>query len=66
MPKELLPVKGSCFEEQVQSLMEDVLRPAGFDILSWSRIPYLCEGDLRQSYYWLNDVIMILKPLPNF
>lgn len=54
---------GSCFEKQVQSLVEDVLKPLGFEVVSWSRIPYLCEGDLRQSYYWLNDVIMVLKPI---
>lgn len=63
LPKEVLPVTGSCFEEQVNSLAEDVLKPSGFDVVAWSRIPYLCEGDLRQSFYWLNDVIMVLKPI---
>lgn len=63
MPKESLVVTGSSFEEQVHSLTEGVLKSAGFDVVSWSRIPYLCEGDLRQAYYWLSDVIMVLKPV---
>ncbi|KAJ8924886.1 hypothetical protein NQ315_001041 [Exocentrus adspersus] len=60
-PKELLPITGSCFEEQVRSVVDDVLTPAGFEVESWSRVPYLCEGDLHQSYYWLDDVIFVLK-----
>lgn len=60
-PKELLPIAGDLFEEQVRSLVEDVLTPAGFEVVSWSRVPYLCEGDLQQSYYWLDDSIFVLK-----
>ncbi|XP_030767091.1 methyltransferase-like protein 9 isoform X2 [Sitophilus oryzae] len=59
-PVEALPVKGNTFESQVESLVENVLR-AKFELISWSRVPYLCEGDLRQSYYWLDDVILVLK-----
>nr|CAI5825519.1 unnamed protein product [Callosobruchus analis] len=60
-PKEDLPICGDTFEEQVKSVVEGVLIPGGFDVISWSRVPYLCEGDLQQSYYWLDDVIFILK-----
>lgn len=60
-PQELLPIVGSSFEEQVKSLVDDVLKPLGLDVISWSRVPYLCEGDLQQSYYWLDDVVMLLK-----
>ncbi|XP_018569742.1 methyltransferase-like protein 9 [Anoplophora glabripennis] len=60
-PKELLPINGSCFEEQVRCIVDDVLTPANFEVESWSRVPYLCEGDLQQSYYWLDDVIFVLK-----
>lgn len=63
MPKQVLPIEGCSFAEQVQSLVEKVLKPEGFDVVSWTRAPYLCEGDLRQSYYWLNDVVMVLKPM---
>lgn len=60
-PKELLPVSGKYFEDQIQSLVDNVLTPAGFEVVSWSRVPYLCEGDLQQSYYWLDDSIFVLK-----
>ncbi|XP_045462364.1 protein-L-histidine N-pros-methyltransferase [Harmonia axyridis] len=60
-PKELLPIIGASFEEQVTSVIEDVFHPSGFKVESWSRVPYLCEGDLRQSYYWLDDALFVLK-----
>ncbi|KAK9876794.1 hypothetical protein WA026_015032 [Henosepilachna vigintioctopunctata] len=60
-PEELLPIIGSSFEEQVDSLVSEVLKPSGFIVESWSRVPYLCEGDLSQSYYWLDDAVFILK-----
>ncbi|KAF7270614.1 hypothetical protein GWI33_016411 [Rhynchophorus ferrugineus] len=62
-PTEVLPIRGDTFEAQVQSLIRDVLKPAKFDVVSWSRVPYLCEGDLHQSYYWLDDVILVLKAI---
>lgn len=60
-PDELLPVRGQIFEEQVNSLIKEVLEPIGFTVVSWSRVPYLCEGDLKQAYYWLDDSIFVLK-----
>ncbi|XP_066251019.1 protein-L-histidine N-pros-methyltransferase isoform X1 [Euwallacea similis] len=60
-PKQILPVGGDTFEEQVDSFVTEVLTPAGFEVISWSRVPYLCEGDLQQSYYWLDDAIFVLK-----
>ncbi|CAH2002595.1 unnamed protein product [Acanthoscelides obtectus] len=60
-PKEHLPIIGDTFEEQVKNLVENVLVPEGYEVVSWSRVPYLCEGDLQQSYYWLDDAIFVLK-----
>ncbi|XP_060534939.1 protein-L-histidine N-pros-methyltransferase isoform X2 [Cylas formicarius] len=60
-PRELLPIDGERFEDQVISVVEEVLKPAGFDVTAWSRVPYLCEGDLHQSYYWLDDVVFVLR-----
>lgn len=57
----MLPITGSSFEDQVRSLESQVLKPLNFEIVRWSRVPYLCEGDLRQAYYWLDDVILVLK-----
>ncbi|CAG9770659.1 unnamed protein product [Ceutorhynchus assimilis] len=62
-PQQLLPIQGDSFEEQVQSIVDDILKPAKFELVSWSRVPYLCEGDLRQSYYWLDDAIFIIRPI---
>ncbi|CAN7991499.1 unnamed protein product [Ixodes hexagonus] len=60
-PAETLGVSGTALEEQVESLCHDVMEPAGFALESWTRLPYLCEGDLEQAYYWLNDVVMVLR-----
>ncbi|KAG8228997.1 hypothetical protein J437_LFUL009160 [Ladona fulva] len=63
-PSETIKLHGKTFEEQVSSCEKDLFNPAGFQILRWTRLPYLCEGDLRQSYYWLSDALFVLKPLP--
>lgn len=60
-PDEALGVHGKTIEEQSASMMRDVLRPAGFRVVSWSRGPYLCEGDLERTFYHLNDMIFALK-----
>lgn len=56
-----MSIKGASFETQLVSFVEEVLHPNGFAVESWSKVPYLCEGDLKQSYYWLDDVIFVLK-----
>lgn len=38
----------------------------GFNIEAWTKAPYLCEGDLRQSFYWLIDVVVVLSKKPGF
>lgn len=48
------------FEFEVNSFFEQ-LELMGFNIESWTRAPYLCQGDLRQSFYWLLDVVVILS-----
>ncbi|XP_077503106.1 protein-L-histidine N-pros-methyltransferase isoform X2 [Amblyomma americanum] len=60
-PLEVLRVRGSTLEQQVESLYRDVMAPAGFILESWTRLPYLCEGDLEQAYYWLDDIVMVLR-----
>lgn len=48
------------FEYEVNSFFEE-LEIMGFNIESWTRAPYLCQGDLRQSFYWLVDVVAVLS-----
>lgn len=58
---EPIDIKGGTIEEQVDSLVECVLGPLGYRLKSWTRLPYLCEGDLHQPYYWLHDVVLVLQ-----
>ena len=53
----------SYFDECVVFIVSavEVLRRAGFDLVRWSRVPYLCEGDLNQPIYHLTDFILVLK-----
>jgi hypothetical protein len=48
------------FDVEAQAFFEK-LETMGFKIEKWTKAPYLCEGDLRQSFYWLIDVLVILS-----
>lgn len=60
-PTQYLPIFGDTFEDQVNSMIHDVLQPAGFVVKHWTRLPYLCEGDLSRSFYWLDDAVFVLE-----
>ena len=60
-PSEFITVNGGSWEEQVHSLVKDVFEPFGFNVESFTRIPYLCEGDLYRDFYVLDDVLFVLK-----
>uniref|UniRef100_A0A0K0F504 Methyltransferase-like protein 9 (inferred by orthology to a human protein) n=1 Tax=Strongyloides venezuelensis TaxID=75913 RepID=A0A0K0F504_STRVS len=57
-------LKGQKFEEQVQSLITDIFIPNGFEVIKFSKVPYLCEGDHVKAYYRLTDALFLLKGLP--
>lgn len=61
VPSQVLDIDGPTFESQVATVIKNVLEPLGYEVLKWTKLPYLCEGDLRQSYYWLDDVVFVLK-----
>lgn len=81
-PTEQLPMRGglcaegASFEAAANLLLRNVLQPAGFKLRQFSRVPYLCRGDLREPYYVLSDAIFVLEvdqshpaathPLPQF
>lgn len=48
------------FEEETR-IFFDTLREKGFKIESWTKAPYLCEGDIRQSFYWLIDIVVVVS-----
>nr|XP_033819298.1 methyltransferase-like protein 9 isoform X2 [Geotrypetes seraphini] len=61
-PSEVLEVKGKVWEEQVNSLTE-VFQAAGFAVEAVTRLPYLCEGDMYNDYYVLDDAVFVLRPV---
>ncbi|CAI4223477.1 unnamed protein product [Auanema sp. JU1783] len=63
-PDVYLKVRGYTFEDHLQSLLSDILRPAGFELMKWTKLPYLCEGDFNKPYYVLYDAVLLLRALP--
>uniref|UniRef100_A0A8C7Z9G7 Methyltransferase 9, His-X-His N1-histidine n=1 Tax=Oryzias sinensis TaxID=183150 RepID=A0A8C7Z9G7_9TELE len=60
-PKEHLKVKGKTWEEQVTDLSSEVFPRVGFEVEAVTRLPYLCEGDMYNDYYVLDDAVFVLK-----
>ncbi|XP_012271889.1 methyltransferase-like protein 9 isoform X2 [Orussus abietinus] len=63
-PSEYLPIKGVGLEGQIPALLDRVFGPLGLECLAWSKLPYLCEGDLSQAYCFLDDAIFVLREDP--
>ena len=60
-PEEKLLVDGETIEEQINSLVDSVFAPIGFSLEALTRLPYLCEGDLSQAFYVLEDVVFVFR-----
>ncbi|XP_061764646.1 methyltransferase-like protein 9 isoform X1 [Nerophis ophidion] len=60
-PKEHLIIHGKTWEEQVTILTHDLFQMEGFEVEAVSRLPYLCEGDMYEDYYVLDDAVFVLK-----
>lgn len=43
-----LNVTGVKFEDHVNNLVTNTFLPAGFQLIRWTKLPYLCEGDFVQ------------------
>lgn len=61
-PAEHIHVKGKTWEDQVTNLSDDLFQKVGFEVEAVTRLPYLCEGDMSQDYYVLDDAVFVLKP----
>jgi ubiquinone/menaquinone biosynthesis C-methylase UbiE len=48
------------FNEEINVFFKQ-LEMMGFRVESFTKTAYLCEGDLRQSFYWLIDVLVVLS-----
>lgn len=60
-PNQLLNIEGSTFIEQVDSFAQLMHNSYGFELQAWSRVPYLCQGDLLHSVYYLDDALFLFK-----
>lgn len=61
-PTERLAISSSSIEDHVNQMVQNVFGPAGFTLQSFSRVPYLCEGDFTASFYVLHDILFVLRP----
>jgi SAM-dependent methyltransferase len=59
-PVEALPIAGETFESQAVSVVK-FFESEHFRLMSWTRVPYLCEGDLAQSVYVLDDGLFLFS-----
>ena len=60
-PVESLHIQGKIWEEQVLSAINDFFIPAGFTVQAFTKLPYLCEGDIENPFYVLQDVVFVLR-----
>jgi len=61
-PRERLPLPpNATFERSAAILWEDVLKPAGFELESFTRLPYLCMGDHVNPVFSLDDAVWVLR-----
>jgi hypothetical protein len=58
-PDEFIDIQGSTVAEQINYLVSNVFHPVGFRLKKLARLPYLCEGDLERSYYFLSDYVFV-------
>ena len=56
-----MAITGERFEDQVETAVR-VFEEEGFHLESWSRVPYLCEGDLNKPLYHLNNGLFVFRP----
>ncbi|CAF0948252.1 unnamed protein product [Adineta ricciae] len=60
-PDEAIRIKSRLVEEQINEFVVNVFQPLGFRLKKLCRLPYLCEGDMERSYYFLSDYIFVLE-----
>lgn len=60
-PEELLPPAGGSWESAASLLAERLFGAAGLEIVSLSRVPYLCRGDAGAPLYILDDAVFVAR-----
>lgn len=46
-------------------MSNEVFQKVGFVVEAVTRLPYLCEGDMYNDYYVLDDAVFVLKASDN-
>ena len=54
-------VKMGKIPSQIDYLIEQVFKPVGFELVRFSKLPYLCEGNLYQSFFYMFDYVFVFK-----
>lgn len=71
-PREGLPMeggeccRGASYEASLNTLCQRVLQPLGFEVVRWTCVPYLCEGNQRNEYALLDDAVLVLRRRSGF
>ena len=60
-PNEFLQIHGHTPEEQINDLISNIFQPLGFQLKKLTRLPYLSEGDIERSYYFLFDYLFVFE-----
>ena len=60
-PSQALPICGKTIEAQIESLHDNIFKEAGLEVVKFTRLPYICEGDLHNDFFALNDIVFVLK-----
>ena len=48
IPDQKINVHGRTFEQHANTLVQNEFIPAGFELIRWTKLPYLCEGDMKE------------------
>jgi len=51
----------SRFHSDQLEVFVKAIEKSGFELETWSCVPYLCEGDQTTPYYTLRDTILIFR-----
>mmetsp|Transcript_8161 Transcript_8161/g.10330 ORF Transcript_8161/g.10330 Transcript_8161/m.10330 type:complete len:294 (+) Transcript_8161:164-1045(+) len=51
------------FEASFERIVEKNILPLGYELESWTRLPYISKGDVNSPYYTLSDAVLILRPV---
>jgi SAM-dependent methyltransferase len=54
------PHQTMSFNEEINVFFQE-LEKIGFRIETFTKAGYLCEGDIRQSFYWLVDILVVVS-----